>query len=96
MERQRAPRQLHRYLNRAELPDGLTTVARIVDAVGIAPVMSGPLAEGVRLEPGTEPFGANVGAEELCAMLFRFPESERAKSIRCARAAAAESAEHTA
>ncbi|MFI6694125.1 NADPH-dependent F420 reductase [Streptomyces sp. NPDC050433] len=76
-------------------PNDLTAVARIVDAVGFDPVMAGPLAEGIRLEPGTEPFGANVGAEELRAMLLRFPESERGKSVLSARAAAAESAEHT-
>ncbi|MFF0085312.1 hypothetical protein ACFYR1_37250 [Streptomyces canus] len=29
------------------------------------------------LEPGTEAFGANVDADELRAMLHRFPESER-------------------
>ena len=46
------------------------------------PVIAGPLAEGVRLEPGTEPFGANVSAEELRAMLDRFPESARAVRIR--------------
>ncbi|WP_381798752.1 NADPH-dependent F420 reductase [Streptomyces niveus] len=75
-------------------PNDLTTVARIVDVVGFDPVMAGPLAEGIRLEPGTEPFGANVGAEELRAMLLRFPESERGRSVLSARAAAAESAEH--
>ncbi|MFE2444595.1 NADPH-dependent F420 reductase [Streptomyces sp. NPDC059426] len=66
-------------------PDGLATVARIVDAVGFDPVMAGPLAEGIRMEPGTGPFGASVGAEELRAMLLRFPESERGKSVRIAR-----------
>lgn len=55
-------------------PGDLATVARLVDAVGFDPVMAGPLAEGVRLEPGTEPFGADVGAGELRAMLLRFPE----------------------
>ncbi|WP_220795532.1 hypothetical protein [Streptomyces shenzhenensis] len=40
--------------------DDLTTVARMVDAGGFDPVMASPLAEGIRLEPGTEPFGKSV------------------------------------
>jgi predicted dinucleotide-binding enzyme len=69
-------------------PDDLATVARLVDSFGFDPVMAGPLAEGVRLEPGTEPFGANVGAGELRAMLNRFPESERGRTVISARTAA--------
>ncbi|MGW7381121.1 NADPH-dependent F420 reductase [Streptomyces sp. NPDC054794] len=69
-------------------PDGRATVARLVNAFGFDPVMAGPLAEGVRLEPGTEPFGANVSAGELRAMLIRFPESERGRAVISARAAA--------
>ncbi|MGW0632141.1 NADPH-dependent F420 reductase [Streptomyces sp. NPDC002758] len=77
-------------------PDDLATVARLVDTVGFHPVMAGPLAEGVRLEPGTELFGANVGAEELRAMLNRFPESDRGRRVISARTAAAASTEHAA
>ncbi|NEB03390.1 NAD(P)-binding domain-containing protein [Streptomyces sp. SID13726] len=73
-------------------PAGLATVARLVDALGFDPVPAGPLAEGVRLEPGTEPFGADVDAEQLRAMLDRFPESERGRAVVGARAAAAEAA----
>jgi len=61
-------------------------VARIVDAFGFDPVLAGPLAEGKRLEPGTEPFGANVDAGELRAMLARFPDTVRGQEIRQARA----------
>src|SRR5260221_14701683 len=67
-------------------PDDLATVAGLVDAFGFNPVIAGPLAEGVRLEPGTEPFGANVSADELPAMLDRFPESERGRAVLEARA----------
>lgn len=48
-------------------------VAHVVDAFGFDPVNAGPLAEGVRLQPGSEAFGANVSATELKAMLARFP-----------------------
>lgn len=74
-------------------PDDLASVARLVDAVGFDPVLAGPLAEGIRLEPGTEPFGADVGAGELRAMLLRFPGSERGRAVIAARAAAAESSD---
>ncbi|KAB1928381.1 NADP oxidoreductase [Micromonospora noduli] len=65
----------------------LTEVAALVDALGFDPVVAGPLAEGVRLEPGSELFGANVSADEVRAMLDRFPESERGRIITAARAA---------
>jgi len=67
-------------------PDDVATVAGLVDAFGFDPVVAGPLAEGMRLEPGTEPFGANVKADELRAMLDRFPESERGRAVLEARA----------
>ncbi|MGW4912008.1 NADPH-dependent F420 reductase [Streptomyces sp. NPDC004270] len=69
-------------------PVGLAVVAHLVDALGFDPVLAGPLAEGVRLEPGTEPFGANVGADELRAMLDRFPASDRGRTVISARTAA--------
>jgi 8-hydroxy-5-deazaflavin:NADPH oxidoreductase len=68
-------------------PDDLVTIAGLVDAFGFNPVIAGPLAEGVRLEPGTEAFGANVSEDELRAMLDRFPESERGRAVLEARAA---------
>ncbi|MER5228002.1 NADPH-dependent F420 reductase [Streptomyces flaveus] len=77
-------------------PDDLILVARLVDDFGFDPVMAGPLAAGMRLEPGTEPFGANVGAEELRAMLNRFPESERGRVVISARTAAPTSTEDAA
>lgn len=67
-------------------PNDVHTVAELVDTLGFDPVIAGPLAEGMRLGPGTEAFGANVGADELRAILARFPESERGKVILQARA----------
>lgn len=67
-------------------PNDVNTVAKLVDAFGFDPVIVGPLAEGMRLGPGTEAFGANVGADQLRAILDRFPESERGKAILQARA----------
>jgi 8-hydroxy-5-deazaflavin:NADPH oxidoreductase len=63
----------------------LATVAGIVGDLGFDPVVAGPLAQGVRLEPGTEPFGANVDAEELRAMVARFPDSKRGREVTAAR-----------
>lgn len=68
----------------------LELVAAIVDDLGFDPVGVGHLADGVTLEPGTEPFGADVGAAELRAMIDRFPTSQR--GLRRAAALAARSA----
>ena len=77
-------------------PDDLMTVSHLVDDFGFDPVVAGPLAAGVRLEPGTEPFGANVDAEELRDMLNRFPQSERGRVVAAARSATSAPAEGTA
>lgn len=63
----------------------LDTVARLVDALGFDPVVLRSLADGVRLEPGTEPFGANVGGDELRDMIDRFPQSGRGRAVTAAR-----------
>ncbi|SDU77847.1 NADPH-dependent F420 reductase [Jiangella alkaliphila] len=64
----------------------VASAGSIVDALGFDPVVAGPLAEGVRMEPFTEVFGANVGAAELRAMLDRFPTTPRGLEVAAARA----------
>jgi predicted dinucleotide-binding enzyme len=68
-------------------PADLATVSDLVNALGFDPVIAGPLAEGVRMEPATEPFGADVDAAELRAMLDDFPGSQRGLVVARARAA---------
>jgi predicted dinucleotide-binding enzyme len=66
-------------------PADVATVAALVDAFGFDPVIAGPLAEGVRFEPGTELFGADIDAAEVRARLDRFPGSERGRIVAMAR-----------
>jgi predicted dinucleotide-binding enzyme len=53
--------------------EGIAAIASLVDGLGFDPVVVGPLADGVRLQPGSELFGADVDAGELRAMLARSP-----------------------
>jgi 8-hydroxy-5-deazaflavin:NADPH oxidoreductase len=61
--------------------DDTAAVVAIVDALGFDPVIAGPLSEGVRFGPDTELFGANVDAEQVRAMLDRFPDTPRGDLI---------------
>ena len=67
--------------------DDLAIVAGVVDDLGFDPVLVGALADGVRLEPGSEPFGADVDGRELRAMIGRFPDSQRGRRRAAASAA---------
>ncbi|MFE7752104.1 NADPH-dependent F420 reductase [Streptomyces sp. NPDC057428] len=60
--------------------DDRAVAALIVDNLGFEPVAAGSLADGIRLQPGTEAFGANVSAEELRSMLDRFSTPEHGKA----------------
>ncbi|GIE82274.1 NADP oxidoreductase [Actinoplanes philippinensis] len=55
-------------------PADLAEVAAVVDRLGFDPVVAGALAEGVRMEPGTDLFGSNSDAAEVRALLDRFPD----------------------
>ena len=68
-----------------DAPADVAEVAALVDALGFDPVLAGPLADGVRLEPGAELFGADVDAVTVRAMLDRFPESPRGLVVGAAR-----------
>lgn len=70
-------------------PVDVAAVGRLVDELGFDPVVAGRLADGMRLEPSTEPFGADVDAAELTAMIERFPQSQRGLFVAAARARAA-------
>lgn len=69
-------------------PDDLATVSRLVDDLGFDPVIAGPLASGIMLEPGSDVFGADVGADELRNMLDGFPTSRRGLVVARARGGA--------
>ena len=73
----------------AGAPADAEAVAKIVDNLGFDPVVLGSLADGKRLEPGTEPFGANVDAEELRAMIDRYPETLKGQEVAQLRATTA-------
>lgn len=65
--------------------DDVTIVSDIIDRFGFDPVSIGPLATGVRLEPGSDAFGANVDAEILRTIIERFPETGRGQAVQAAR-----------
>jgi predicted dinucleotide-binding enzyme len=67
-------------------PADVDAVSAFIDALGFDPVVAGPLSEGVRMQPGTELFGANTDAAEVRAMLDRFPDSEHGRLVAEARA----------
>jgi predicted dinucleotide-binding enzyme len=67
-------------------PLDVDTVAGLVDTLGFDPVVAGPLAEGVRFEPGTELFGAVEVADEVRLRLDRFPHTDRGRTVATARA----------
>jgi 8-hydroxy-5-deazaflavin:NADPH oxidoreductase len=69
--------------------EAVALAARLVDDFGFDPVIAGPLPEGVRMEPFTELFGADVTADEVRAALARFPDSSRGRVVAKARAATA-------
>ena len=68
-------------------PADVALVGGLVDRLGFDPVPIGPLANGIRLEPGSEMFGANVEAARVRELVERFPGSPRGLLVADARAA---------
>lgn len=66
-------------------PADRAAVAALVDSLGFEPVVAGPLAEGMRFEPGTEAFGADASPGDLRAMLDDFWTSQRGLVVARAR-----------
>jgi predicted dinucleotide-binding enzyme len=64
----------------------VAAVVSIVDALGFDAVVAGPLAEGIRMEPNTELFGADVDADQVRYLLTTFPDSARGRVVARARA----------
>jgi 8-hydroxy-5-deazaflavin:NADPH oxidoreductase len=65
--------------------DDLALAASVVNALGFDPVIAGPLSEGIRLEPGSELFGANLDAQQVRTVFGRFPDSVRGRAVAEAR-----------
>lgn len=66
--------------------EDVAAVVGIVDAFGFDAVVAGPLAEGIRMEPNTELFGADVDADQVRYLLSTFPDSARGRVVARARA----------
>lgn len=59
----------------------LELASDVVDSLGFDPLVIGKLADGVRLEPGSEAFGADEPIGTLQEIIARFPGSERGKKL---------------
>ncbi|KRM97489.1 dinucleotide-binding enzyme [Liquorilactobacillus aquaticus DSM 21051] len=59
--------------------------AEVIDKLGFDPVHVGSLAEGIRMEPGSAVFGANVNENELKDLLAKFEETDRGQEVLHAR-----------
>jgi predicted dinucleotide-binding enzyme len=60
-------------------------IAMFIDSLGFDPVVAGTLADSIKLQPGSEIFGANVDKQKLQRMIDHFPKSARGKEIAAAR-----------
>lgn len=65
--------------------EDVTTVATFVDHLGFDPVIVGPLEAGIRLEPGSDAFGASVDASALRDLVSNFPQPQPGKAVSLSR-----------
>lgn len=63
----------------------VATVSQLVNDMGFDPVIIGTLASGIRIEPGSNVFGAHIEAAKLRKKINHFPESELGKKVAAAR-----------
>lgn len=59
-------------------------VGELVGELGFDPLLIGGLAEGVRLQPYAEAFGANGDADALREIVDRFPQTDRGREVMAA------------
>ncbi|MES2630802.1 MAG: NAD(P)-binding domain-containing protein [Patescibacteria group bacterium] len=60
-------------------------VAGLVNSLGFDPIIIGPLEDGIKLQPGSDVFGAHVNAEMLKSIIESFSESVFGKNVLEAR-----------
>lgn len=60
------------------------TVGALVEELGFDPLLIGPLAEGVRLQPFSEAFGSSGDAATLQEIVDRFPQTEHGREVMAA------------
>lgn len=58
-------------------PEAVEKVARIIEDFGFTPLVIGPLANGIMLEPGSPLFGANETASKLQQLMDDFADSDK-------------------
>ncbi|MDB5167059.1 MAG: NADP-dependent oxidoreductase domain [Candidatus Saccharibacteria bacterium] len=63
----------------------IKVVSKIVSDFGFDPVVIGPLSSGIRLEPGSDAFGANVEADALRELIQNFPKTKRGREVEATR-----------
>lgn len=65
--------------------EDLEIVANIINELGFDPLIAGDLASGIKLEPKSQVFGANVELKELKYMIENFDHTKRGQEVTLAR-----------
>lgn len=64
-------------------PSDVAAVAQLVDTIGFDAVHAGALRDGIRLQPGTPAFGANVASTRLEDMIRQTPSDAGSADKEC-------------